>query len=93
MIKRCQYCRPRWTYGVDNRQVRAIIAWLWPAAFIRESEAQDRAELKLWKARWERWEKIAVIDARNYPYKGIISDRVMYYQQARRREMEATNGK
>jgi hypothetical protein len=51
-------------------------------------------DLKIWRERWKRWRQEAQQSC--YLVGWVYNERwwfVMSYQQARRREMEATNGK
>ena len=56
-----------------------------PAAFKREMAIMDRAELKKWEMRWDRWRKYA--DSRNTMPEYRICW-ILDYQEARRNEMQ-----
>jgi len=33
LTKRCLYCRPQWTYGIQNKVLRRMVAFIWPPHF------------------------------------------------------------
>lgn len=103
MIKRCQYCRPRWTYGLTPYSILGrIVALLWPPhvyggngtgeftdGLCPKAAQRENAELdRLDLAKWlARWKRW-----RAYAdSQNTIKNRVCWildYQYARRREME-----